>query len=71
MIGDAPERARPYANLSFRDRLELLAFEARLAGLPESLIQAVWEVIDRQPGLSFCPSPDDALRLTGRRSGQS
>jgi hypothetical protein len=36
----------PYARLSLRDRLELLAFEARLAGLPESLIQAVWEVIE-------------------------
>jgi hypothetical protein len=30
-----------------RDRLlELLAFDARLAGFPESLIQAVWEVVD-------------------------
>lgn len=31
----------PYARLSLHDRLELLAFEARLAGFPESLIQAV------------------------------
>ena len=30
----------PYARLSLHDRLELLAFEARLAGFPESLIQA-------------------------------
>ena len=30
-----------------RDRLlELLAFEARLAGFPESLIQAVWEAVE-------------------------
>lgn len=29
----------PYARLSLRDRLELLAFEGRLAGFPKSLIQ--------------------------------
>jgi hypothetical protein len=37
----------PYTRLPFRDRLELLAFEGRLAGFPESLIQAttpdLWE----------------------------
>jgi hypothetical protein len=35
-----------------RDRLELLAFEARLARVRESLIQALWEAIDhtRNPG---------------------
>ena len=33
----------PCASLSLRDRLELLAFEDRLAGFPESLIQAAWE----------------------------
>jgi hypothetical protein len=39
----------PYVHLSFRDRLELLAFEARLAGFPESLIQALWQAI---PGVT-------------------
>jgi hypothetical protein len=33
----------PYRELSLSDRLEVLAFEARLAGLPVSLIAAVWE----------------------------
>jgi hypothetical protein len=36
-----PTELDPYARLSLRDRLELLAFEARLAGFPESLM-AVW-----------------------------
>lgn len=41
--GRAPPRPAPV----LRDRLlELLAFEARLAGFPESLIQAMWEAVD-------------------------
>lgn len=39
----------PYAGLSFRDRLELLAFEAELACFPRSLIQALWQAIDADP----------------------
>ncbi len=35
----------PYAKLSLRDRLELLAFEAELAGFPRSLIQVLGEAI--------------------------
>jgi hypothetical protein len=29
-----------------RDRLELLAFDARLAGVPPGLVEALWEAID-------------------------
>lgn len=41
-----PAPLDPFAGLSLRDRLKLLAFEARLAGLPESVIQAGWEALD-------------------------
>ena len=41
--------ARPLLRLSLQDRLELLAFEARLADFPESLIQAAWGAIDLLP----------------------
>lgn len=37
----------PYARWSLADRLQMLAFEARLA-LPRSLIAALWEAIDRE-----------------------
>jgi hypothetical protein len=36
-----------YSGWSLRDRLELLAFEARLAGLPLALVTALWEALDR------------------------
>jgi len=35
----------PYAGYDLRTRLELLAFEARHASFPESLIRAVWEAL--------------------------
>jgi hypothetical protein len=31
----------PYAKLSLGDRLELLAFDARLAGVPQVLLEAL------------------------------
>jgi hypothetical protein len=39
-------------------RLELFAFDARLAEVPPALVEAVWEIIDelgrlRGPGLEF------------------
>ena len=43
MIALAIAPPDPYAHLSLRDRLEVLVFEARFAGLPESLISATWE----------------------------
>jgi hypothetical protein len=42
-----------------RDRLELLAFEARLAGVPPILLEALWEAIDR---LSSPSAKFDLLR---------
>ncbi|MGH7498687.1 MAG: hypothetical protein ACREL3_07540 [Gemmatimonadales bacterium] len=39
------EKKDPYAGLSLPDRLELLAFEAELAGFPRSLIQGLWQAI--------------------------
>jgi hypothetical protein len=35
-----------FAQWPLRNRLELLAFEAKLAGLPRPLIAALWEAID-------------------------
>jgi hypothetical protein len=40
----------PYAKLSLGDRLEFLAFDARLAGVPPALLEALWEAIE-----SLCP----------------
>jgi hypothetical protein len=38
-----------YSGWSLRDRLELLAFEARLTGVPPTLIAAIWEALDMPP----------------------
>ena len=38
-----------YAKLSLGDRLELLAFDARLAGVSPTLLEALWEAIDGLP----------------------
>ena len=40
-----------YSGWSLRDRLELLAFDARLAGVPPALLEALWEAIDGLPGI--------------------
>jgi hypothetical protein len=57
----------PYVTLTHRDRLELLAFEARLAGLPESLIQALWEAVEAALPSDFFSSPlPKSARTVGR-----
>lgn len=38
-----------YSGWPLRDRLELLAFDARLAGAPQVLLLALWEAIDHLP----------------------
>jgi hypothetical protein len=44
---ESPHYPDPYAHLSLPDRLELLAFEAPLAGLQRIALRlAFWEVID-------------------------
>jgi hypothetical protein len=40
---------------TLRDRLELLAFDARLAGVPQTLLEALWEAIDAPPALPAAP----------------
>ena len=42
---ERPEEA--YCGWTLRDRLELLAFDARLAGVPQMLLAALWEAIDQ------------------------
>jgi hypothetical protein len=41
---EGPEEA--YCGWTLHDRLELLAFDARLADVPAALIAALWEAID-------------------------
>jgi hypothetical protein len=41
------ERGEDYRGWPLRQRLELLAFDARLAGVPQVLLEALWEMIDR------------------------
>jgi hypothetical protein len=35
-----------YSTWPLRDRLELLVFDARLAGVPPTILAALWEAID-------------------------
>jgi hypothetical protein len=52
------EPAEDYSGCSLRDRLELLAFDARLAGVPRALLVALWEAIDRlRSGETGRPKP--------------
>jgi hypothetical protein len=56
-----------YSGWSLRDRLELFAFEARLAGVPQALLGALWEAIDglaADRGFQPAGSPDFQRRLS-------
>jgi hypothetical protein len=60
-----------YSGWSLRNRLEMLAFDARLAGVPLALVTAVWEVIDAQP-LTSKTRPTVAVDYAaGRRRADS
>lgn len=39
-------RLDPYAHLSLRDRLELLIFDLRLAGVPAGTLRPLWDAVD-------------------------
>ena len=41
-----------YRGWPLLQRLELLAFDARLAGVPQGLLEALWEAIDGLSGQS-------------------
>lgn len=45
-------RGRTAGSWPLRQRLELVAFDARLAGVPPALLEALWEVLDRLSGQS-------------------
>jgi hypothetical protein len=49
--------AKNYRGWPLRQRLELLAFDARLAGVPQELIEAIWEAIDGLPGTEVARQP--------------
>jgi hypothetical protein len=46
-----------YRGWHLRDKLELLAFDARLAGVPPALLEALWEAMDVQATLAEPPGP--------------
>jgi hypothetical protein len=64
------ELGQDYRGWTLRQRLELLAFDARLAGVPQALLEALWEVIDGLQQLPATPLEQfpTALRLrVGRK----
>jgi hypothetical protein len=46
---DGDKQGEDYRGWPLRQRLELLAFDARLAGVPPQLLEALWKAIDRLP----------------------
>jgi hypothetical protein len=46
--GPGEDPREDYPGWTLRDRLELLAFDARLTGVPV-LLEALWKAIDRLP----------------------
>jgi len=43
------QREEDYSGWPLRQRFELLAFYARLTGMPPTLLGALWEAIDHLP----------------------
>jgi hypothetical protein len=46
---DSDPQELDYRGWPLRQRLELLAFDARLAGVPQALLASLWEAIDHLP----------------------
>ena len=46
VAGEGDKQGEDYRGWPLRQRLELLAFDARLAGVPPALLEALWEAID-------------------------
>jgi hypothetical protein len=51
-----------YSGWSLRERLELLAFDARLAGVPQALLEALWEANRRDEGRVERPQQERPTR---------
>jgi hypothetical protein len=49
VANEGEQLGEDYRGWPLRQRLELLAFDARLSGVPQALLEALWEVIDRLP----------------------
>jgi len=47
LAGSGEQRGEDYHGWQLRQRLELLAFDARLAGVPQVLLKALWKAIDQ------------------------
>jgi hypothetical protein len=56
------ELGEDYRGWPLRDRLKLLAFDGRLAGVPQALMEAIWEAIDRLSGALWPQSPPSVRR---------
>jgi hypothetical protein len=54
-----------YAGWLLWRRLALLAFDARLVGVPQTLLAALWEAMDRLDSHTSAP-PWEARRRVGR-----
>jgi hypothetical protein len=46
LASNIERREEDYRSWPLRQRLELLAFDARLAGVPQELLEALWEAIE-------------------------
>jgi hypothetical protein len=57
--------ADPYTQLSTADRLQLLAFEAELAGFPRSLIAAICFMVDTLLAMNWKPSEEHDSQIRG------
>jgi hypothetical protein len=67
--GTEGREVEDYSGWPLRDRLELLAFDARLGGVPATLLEALWEVIDRLPNREIAAhEPIDVGRRNRRNT---
>jgi hypothetical protein len=53
-------RGENFEGWPLRDRLELLAFDARLAGVPPALLEALWEATDALPSTTHASTGTEA-----------
>jgi hypothetical protein len=65
--GEEPEE--DYSGWPLRDRLELLAFDARLAGVPAALIAALWHAMDLLDSHPSAPAWGHDVACRGLRRG--
>ncbi len=55
LADEGDEQGEDYRGWPLAQRVELLAFDARLAEVPPALLEALWEAIDRLPSAQSEP----------------